>query len=99
SGRSILARAKADCPDRCGFCRRMMARPAEAQPWSDADYAKSPAHLGERGNRVIEMLAGMRRAHLRADACLSLRHNRVEETGDVDAFVEQGGGHRLRFLG
>ena len=45
------------------------------------------------------MLTGMRRAHLRADARLTLRHHRIEETGDIDAFLQQTSGHGLRLLG
>jgi hypothetical protein len=53
---------------------------------SDAQFAADP---DEGGDRAVEVLAGVRGAHLRADARLALGHDREEEADRVDAFLEQ----------
>ncbi len=82
AGRSESSRHP-QAPRRAGIADRLLtaraagnARPTKRCVPSIADHAQLPTHLGERGNGPIEMLAGMRRTHLRADARLALRHHR-----------------------
>src|SRR6188474_2349184 len=74
-------------------CRSM---PVAARAFTSAcirrailDDAEFFADLGEGGDGTIELLARMGRRHLRADAGLALRHDRIGEADDVHAFVQQ----------
>src|SRR5579863_4246524 len=48
-----------------------------------ANHAEIAPDAGEGRHRPLELLAGQRRGHLGADACLPLRHHRIGEADDV----------------
>src|SRR5436190_7066070 len=47
----------------------------------------------------LQILAGMRRAHLRPNARGAVRHYGIEKANDVNAFLQHAGGKFLRFSG
>ena len=57
------------------------------------------SNLHKRGDALVEVLTLVGGAHLYADAGLALRHHRIVESGDEDAFFLQLGGELLRQRG
>src|SRR5450432_1826879 len=53
-----------------------------------SDDSEGAADLDEGGDGLIDVLRLVRGGHLRADARLALRHDRVAEPDDVDAFLQ-----------
>ena len=51
------------------------------------DHPHRSADPDERVDRLIDVVVAVRRRHLRADACLALRHDRKRERDHVDPFV------------
>src|SRR5437870_11496879 len=56
-------------------------------------------YVDDRTDRAIEMLARVCRADLTAQPRLSLRHDRISETRDINPAVEQLARHRDRLRG
>src|SRR5512139_1767279 len=56
---------------------------------ASADDAQFPADVDEPTDGLLELLDSMPCAHLRADACLAHRHDRVGEPDHVHAALEQ----------
>src|SRR5690606_41112601 len=52
-------------------------------------HAEAPADADEGIHRLVNLFAGVRGAHLRADARLAPGYDGEEEADDVDAFLEQ----------
>ena len=58
-------------------------------------YTKLFAYLDESSDCLVELLACVTSRELHADASLALRHNRVVEARNVDAFLKQAVGVAL----
>src|SRR5690606_17848103 len=56
---------------------------------SGFQHAEAPADADEGIHRLVNLFAGVRGAHLRADARLAPGYDGEEEADDVDAFLEQ----------
>src|SRR5579883_2223496 len=62
----------------------------------DGDDAELAPGGGEGGDDLVELTGGVRGAHLRADACLAVRHDGEGEGDHVHARLEQPLGERDR---
>src|SRR5436190_7817514 len=80
-----------------GFLTRVSVKPGAGSSFDSAFIEKTANELSsahterfadfrERSSCAIDLLIGMRRAHLRSYARFAFWHDRIRETNDVDAF-------------
>src|SRR6266496_305204 len=81
-----------------GFFTRVRVSPGARSSLASAfiaslQHADGMADFAERGDGPLDLRLGVGGGHLRADARLALRHDRIRKADHVDAFGEQRIGH------